>query len=889
MNLSPGTRLGPYEIISPLGAGGMGEVYRARDTRLGREVAIKVLPEHLSSNSEVRARFEREAKTVSALNHPYICVLYDVGREVDTDYLVMELIEGETLAARLAKGPLPVADVLKIGAQIADALDRAHRAGVVHRDLKPGNVMLTRSGAKLMDFGLARATGLAGARSGSDATAMTHSPTVAQPLTAEGSIVGTFQYMAPEQLEGRDIDARTDIWSLGCVLYEMAAGKRAFDGATQASLISSIMRDEPRAMSELSPLSPPSLERLVKQCLAKDPLDRWQTAGDVRRELEWIANSSTQHTAPAITRRKNLRRSAMGWIAAAVVALVATAYVLMGPGRAPRTGGALMRFSVEAPKGTVLAAPSEMALSPDGATLALVAIDSSGTSHVFLRPLASQEARMLPGTDNAALPFWSPDGRQVGFFSSGKLRKIAIDGSTPEVLCEAPDARGGSWSPRGVIVFAPNNQGPIARVAANGGDATPVTKLNSARGERGHRYPQFLPDGEHFLYVAVGAGDKVITYRASVDGGAAEEVCEGGSGALWAAPGYLLFLDTGVNSLRRRLLALRVDAGLRATGDRELVLDPVSASNFGYPNVTADEHGTLVAEHWSDPHQRLEWRDINGKTMETVLSDLAFDVATLSPDGERLAYGGVDPADVFIYDLKTHVTTRLTFENRRISSIVWAHDGSRIAFARLSQARGWQVYTKATDGAGPDSLLFRGPAMFNFASDWSRDGRWITAQCADSSGNRDVWKVDMNDGGKASVYQRTPGQEQGGSLSPDGKWLSYSVIDGSQPELYVQSFPTPGTKYQVTIKNPLGAFWNDRGDALFTGSANGDIFSVQVSTANGFRQGSTRRLCRILPTESFIGMAPGEGKMLIGHPNDVSDLSRVEIVLNWTHLLDHSK
>jgi len=476
MTLNAGTKLGPYEIVSPLGAGGMGEVYRAKDTRLGREVAIKVLPQHLSSNPEVRARFEREAKTVSAPNHPYICVLYDVGREGETDFLVMELIEGETLAQRIAKGPLPIHDVLKYGAQIADALDRAHRAGVVHRDLKPGNVMLTRSGAKLMDFGLARGTGLAGARSGSDFSAMTQSPTVAQPLTAEGSIVGTFQYMAPEQLESGAIDGRTDIWSLGCVLYEMATGKRAFEGATQASLISSIMRDEPRAMGELAPLSPPSLERTVKQCLAKDPMDRWQTAGDVRRELEWIANSSTQHTAPSVTRRRNLRRSAMGWIAAGVVALVATAYVL-GPGRARPADRALMRFSLEAPRGAILTQPCELALSPDGTTLAFVAADSIGKGSIYIRPLASAEARMLPGTDLGSIPFWSPDSRTVAFFSVGKLRKIAVNGTQPVVLCDAPDARGGAWSKNGVIVFAPNNQGPIVRVSENGGDPRPVTSI----------------------------------------------------------------------------------------------------------------------------------------------------------------------------------------------------------------------------------------------------------------------------------------------------------------------------------------------------------------------------------------------------------------------------
>ncbi len=886
MMLESGARLGPYEILSPLGAGGMGEVYRARDSRLGREVAVKVLPQHLSSNSEVRARFEREAKTVSALNHPNICVLFDVGREGDTDYLVMELIEGETLGHRIAKGPLPINEVLKVGAQIADALDRAHRAGVVHRDLKPGNVMLTRSGAKLMDFGLARGTGLAGARSGSEASALTQSPTMAQPLTAEGSIVGTFQYMAPEQLESREVDARTDIWSLGCVLYEMATGKRAFEGATQASLISSIMRDEPRAMSELAPLSPPPFERTVKQCLAKDPMDRWQTAGDVRRELEWIANSSTQHTSPSVVRRRNLRRSATGWIAAAVILVLALAYAL-GPGRVQRSGGSLMRFSIDNPPGTVLGTPAEMALSPDGTMLAFIASDSSGTNHVFLRALSSGAARALPGTDYASLPFWSPDSRSVGFFAAGKLSKIAIDAGSPVFLCDAPDPRGGSWSKSGVILFAPNSQSYIARVSANGGDATQVTTLNTERGERAHRYPQFLPDGETFLYVAVGAGEKAITYRSSVNGGKTTEVCEGGSGAVWAPPGYLLFLDSGVNSTRRRLLAQRVDGDMRAIGDRELIVDPVNATNFGYSNVTADAHGTLVVEHWSNPRSRVEWRrHTDGAAAGTAVEDMAFDAAALSPDGSKLAYGGLDPQDVFIMDLGTHVTTRLTFENQGITSIVWSHDMKRVAFSRLSQTRGWQVYTKSTDGTGADSLLFRGPAMLNNATDWSRDGRWLVAQCADSSGNRDIWKVDLNTG-KATAYQRTPAQEQQGSISPDGNWLAYVDVNGNQPALYVQSFPMPGAKYQVAVRSAVGAVWSDRSDELYVGTIDGSIYAVQVSTQGGFRQGATRRLYRMSPSDQFIGIH--EGRSLIAVAKDLSALSRLEIILNWTQLLSRSK
>ena len=892
MNLLPGTRLGPYEILSPLGAGGMGEVFRARDTRLGREVAVKVLPQHLSQNPEVRARFEREAKTVSSLNHPHICTLFDVGREGDVDFLVMELIEGETLAARLTKGAMPIADTLRIGVQIADALERAHRAGIVHRDLKPGNIMLTKSGAKLMDFGLARATGLAGPASGSGATlaALTQSPTVAQPLTAEGTIVGTFQYMSPEQLEGNEADARSDLWALGCVLYEMTTGKRAFEGKSQASLIGAIMNSQPAPISSFAPMSPPALERLVKQCLTRDADERWQSAGDIRRELEWIAGSSSQGAAPAPgARRRSAPRGMAGWIAAAVIALVALA-VWFGPWRTRPEEVPLMRFSLAAPEGTTLAVPAEAAISPDGATLAFAADDSSGTSSVFIRPLASTDARVVSGTEDAVLPFWSPDGRWIAFFSDGKLRKVTLDGSAPVALCDAPDARGGAWSRDGVIVFAPNNQGPIARVSANGGEPSVVTKLDAARGERGHRYPQFLPDGRHFLYVAVGAGDEVTTWAGSIDGDAAVEICRGGSGARWAPPGHLLYLDTGVNSPQRRLLARRFDPDkLSVAGDAELLLDDVNANNFGYANVAVDDRGTLIVQHWTDPHLRLEWRDRRGVVTGTAVDDIQMLNGALSPDGRRFAFGGMNPHDLFVLDLESGVSTRLTFENQRVTRIAWSPDGQRVAFGRLFVGEGWQIHTRAADGSGADSLLFRGPGLLNYANDWSRDGRWMVAECADTNGNFDLWKVPMKGGGVAEVYQRTPAQERNASLSPDAKWVVYSVTENGDPAVYVQSFPVPGSKYQVALKEAVGAVWSERGDELLVVNDRRELFSVQVSTGTGFRQGATTRLFQLPPTDFVVGVEPGGRRFLSASRINTSAMNRLEIVLGWPHLLEKGK
>ena len=448
MSLSVGSRLGPYEIVAPLGAGGMGEVYRAKDTRLGREVAVKVLPQHLSSNPETRARFEREAKTVSSLNHPHICTLHDVGREGDTDYLVMELVEGETLAQRLMKGQLPLQEVVKYGAQIADALDRAHRAGVMHRDLKPGNVMLTKSGAKLMDFGLARATGLG------PTSELTSSPTVVGPLTAEGTIIGTFQYMAPEQLEGQEADTRADLWALGCVLFEMVTGKRAFEGKSQASLITAIMGSEPAPISQLSPFAPPVLESLVRACLAKDPANRIQSAHDVRLQLEWIRDAGSQAglPAPVVAPRRNRER--LAWILALAMTLVLAAFggaLLTKNAGAPRPDPAVTRFTLSFPANLEV---SDWRLAPDGSALVIRASErgaelapANRNSRLYVRAFDNFGVRPLPGTENAAGYFLAQDSRQVFFVTSTSyasvnvtLARVALDGGSPAVtLARTPE------------------------------------------------------------------------------------------------------------------------------------------------------------------------------------------------------------------------------------------------------------------------------------------------------------------------------------------------------------------------------------------------------------------------------------------------------------------
>ena len=492
MTLNPGTRLGPYEIVAPLGAGGMGEVYRAKDTRLGREVAVKVLPQHLSASPEVRARFEREARTISGLNHPHICTLHDVGREGDTDYLVMELVEGETLAQRLARGALPAADVLRLGAQIADALDRAHRAGVIHRDLKPGNVMLTKSGAKLMDFGLARTTGLAGPPGSASMATMTHSPTMAAPLTAEGTILGTFQYMSPEQLEGVEADARSDLWALGCVLYEMATGKRVFEGRSQATLISAIMTTQPPPVSQVAPMSPPALDRLVSACLAKDPADRVQSAHDVKLQLQWAAEGGSQTGASALVGNAHTRRGRhLPWMAASLLVGVlglATGAVTIFQHRSPPS--ALLSVQVPVPPNLRLEAYwSANAISPDGGSVVAMGARDTGEQRLWLFDLKTAALRDLPATGQAFFPAWSPDSRSIGYFRqnvNGLFRTPAAGGPATR-LCDAAWGRGLSWGSRDVIVFAPNASGPLMSIPAGGGTPTQVTELDTGRKETAHR------------------------------------------------------------------------------------------------------------------------------------------------------------------------------------------------------------------------------------------------------------------------------------------------------------------------------------------------------------------------------------------------------------------
>jgi len=886
MPLAPGTRLGPYEIVSSLGAGGMGEVWRARDTRLGREVAVKVLATHLTAQPEVRARFEREARAISSLNHPHICVLHDVGRVGDTDYLVMELVEGETLARRLKRGPLPVPEALRIGAQIADALDRAHRSGIVHRDLKPGNVMLGKSGAKLMDFGLARAHDGAGPlRSGSSELSV--SPTMSRPLTAEGSIVGTFQYMAPEQLEGGEADARSDVWSFGCVLYELVAGRPAFEGRSAASLISSIMKEEPRPLGESAAtaqreLPPPELERLVRRCLAKDPDERWQSAADLKHELQWMSGvsrseSGARAAATAVGGAASRPASALGWwVGAAGVALAIAAFLWAGRAAHENGSARVIRFDVPEPRGARLLPPAEAALSPDGARLVFCGEDSTGAWHLYLRDLGSTDARELPGGTGGRLPFWSPDGRWIGFFAGASLFKMPVEGGPPVALCPAPDARGGAWSPRGVIVFAPEAEGPILRVSADGGDTKAVTTVDRAAGDRSHRYPQFLPDGRHFLYAAVRGGASHPWYVGDVDGGKSRLIAKETTAPVWSPTGHLLWFD------KNRILARRFAPGsLKFSGDPAVVATGAFADNFAYPNVTAGGGGTLFYQRYRAGDVRLAWRSRDGSETPAFPDPLPVETdLSISHDGQHVVYSALQDGalDLWMQDLGGGPAVRVTSDGSYKANLLWSEDDRRLLYSRAMGRSGYEV--RMLDlGSGIDTLVMKPSGSFAFATWWSPDGSRALFVATDTTGSADVWIVPTDGSGPPRVWRHTSPSEFAAALSPNQESILLYESAQGRNQIAVEPFPGPGARLEIPCAPLAGGQLTASG--FYITEITGAIREIPMSWGPPVRFGTPRTVGQ---QETGINVANGVdrlGRVLIVRRQRDSRLSSLEGILDW--------
>jgi serine/threonine protein kinase len=900
-----GSRIGPYEILSPIGAGGMGEVYRARDSRLGRDVAIKVLPRAFSEDPDRRARFEREARVLAALNHPHIAAIHGFEEAAGVGALVLELVEGPTLADRLRQGAVPVGEAIAIARQIAAGLESAHEKGIIHRDLKPANIKLTAGdgAVKLLDFGLAKALE---PRADGDPS---QSPTLTSAGTRVGMILGTAAYMSPEQARGQALDKRTDIWSLGCVLYEMLAGRRAFPGQTISETVAAVIGDEPD-WAALPQALPARVLWLMRRCLEKDSRRRLHDIADARIELDELGESAATRSGAlrdysrsdgaSVSAKKNTREL-LAWITAGALLVALAAALALGRGAAPDAASTDRRtynVSIILPDG-LRALPGNpsgrFALSPDGRRLAVVASDEIGRSMLWIRPLDTSAAQPLAGTEGASFPFWSPDSRFVAFLAQNKLKKIDASGGLPVTLCDAAIGASGAWSKDNVILFTPKGGSPLFRISASGGTPAPVTTLDAEAGDSQHWFPSFLPDGRHFVYFVVGSKKRGITDPRAINLGSldpaepARQLIEGGANARYAS-GHLIYLREGT------LVAQAFDADrLELSGEPMPIVEKVQIAGAGSTGVagafSVSDTGVLAYQVGFTVRSQLAWFDRTG-TQIAKLGDLAdYAEASLSPDGTRAAVSVLDPPigtrDIWLYDVARATRERFTFDRGDDFAPVWSRpDGERLVFSSRREGS-IHLYQRPARGGG-EQLLFQ-DSLGKFATHWSWDGRFITYVGGGGILLRsDVWILPLTGDRKAYPFLESTFSESQGQFSPDGRWIAYMSAESGQPEVYVQRFPGPGDKWLVSTAGGGWPRWRADGRELFYLAPDTSVVAVPVDGRGArFDVGAGRplfkvRLRPLVRLDAYPYDVTSDGqRFLINTFAEEATSSAITLVVNW--------
>jgi serine/threonine protein kinase len=881
MALSAGTRLGPYEIVAPLGAGGMGEVYRARDPRIGRDVAVKVLPAGLSQDHGRLRRFEQEARAAGILNHQNILAIYDVGDHEGSPYLVTELLEGETLRSRMGGSSLPQRKAIEYSLQIAQGLSVAHEKGIVHRDLKPENLFITRDGrVKILDFGLAKLILPEGPVTGeSEDSTLTGA-------TEPGAVLGTVGYMSPEQVKGEPVDARSDVFAFGCVLYEMLAGKRAFRRDSAVATVHAIMKEDPPELSQAVENLSPGLERVVRRCLEKNPEERFQSTRDLAFNLEVLSGSSGPAPAGIVLETKPSKRKPIPWMVAALFAAIAVlaVFAALHYRSQSETGTRIVRSTILPPENTAFDNLfAGFSLSPDGRYLAFHADPAKGKPQLWVRALDSVTARSLAQISGSFLfPFWSPDSKWIGYFDDGKLKKVAISGGQPQTICDAPAGRGGTWNSEGIILFAPAaTNTPLMQVSAGGGTPTPATVLSP--GEQGHRLPYFLPDGKHFLFlINSGAGQPNSVYLGALASKEKVLVLPNASNVAYSEPGTLLFVRNG------QLMAQPFDAKhFRLTGDPvSLVTESVAFVKVaGAAAFSASRNGLLAYQVDNTPPSELLWFDRTGKQMGVLGEPGYYDAPRISPDGKKVAVAVASSSDkntgdIWIYDLARNHFARLTFHPSAYWPSVWSPDGSKIAYSSDWNG-GVKVYVRSSIGEGNEELL-HSSSIPEYADSWSSDGRFLSfyAQAAQTSG--DLWILPLFGDRKAYPFLQTPYFESDSHFSPDGRWIAYASNESGRSEVYVRPFDGHGERFQVSSNGGFGPQWRGDGKELFYYEFRQNAtMVVEVKAGASFDATEPKVLFKLPRVPQIADVASDGQRFLLDFPVSDTVAAPISLVQNW--------